>query len=155
MTDERRSDLRRIERQVEEQLRRLGDAGELRGDGTPLPPDEGGPADTWAARHIMRNANATPAWAELREDIDERVSRLRRRVVAHNEWLRDRTRLLSEVPADRIVATAHATAERDRRVRDEIEVTLRELNALIRRYDLLVIPAMQIPLVTPERLGLD
>lgn len=144
-----------MERQVEEQLRQLGDAGELRGDGTPLPPDEGGPADTWAARHIVRNANVTPAWAELRRDIDERVSRLRRRVVAHREWLHDRTRLLSEVPADRIVATARATAERDRRVREEIEATLREVNALIRRYDLLVIPAMQIPLVTAERLGLD
>ena len=155
MTDERRPGLRRIEGRVEEQLRQLGDAGELRGDGAPLPADEGGPADTWAARHVMRGANATPPWAELRRDIDERVSRLRRRVVAHKEWLHDRTRLLSEVPADRIVATAHATAERDRRVRAEIEATLREVNALIRRYDLLVIPAMQIPLVTPDRLGLD
>jgi len=44
---------------------------------------------TWAARHLMRNANAAPEWADLRKDIDDRVERLRRRVAAHREWLHD------------------------------------------------------------------
>ena len=139
---------------MEEQLRELAEAGELRGHGAPLRDEDDGPAETWAARHVVRNANATPEWAELRREIDERVARLQRRASAHREWLHDRTRFLAEVPADRIVETAHATAERDRRVRAELVSALGEVNALIRRYDLLVIPAMQLPLVTPERLGL-
>lgn len=110
---------------------------------------------TWAARHIMRNANAAPEWADLRKDIDERVERLRRRVAAHREWLHDRTLLLAELPAERILEVSHATAERDRRLRAELAEALSEVNALVRRYDLLVIPALQLPLVTLERLGLD
>jgi len=110
---------------------------------------------TWAARHIMRNANAVPEWADLRKDIDERVDRLRRRVAAHREWLHDRTLLLTELPAERIVEVAHATSERDRRVRAEVADALAELNALVLRYALLVIPPLQLPLVTLERLGLD
>ena len=117
-----------------------------------LAADDGGPAETWAARHILKNAGATPAWVDLRREIDERVARIRRRVIAHHEWLRDRTRYLAELPAERIVDAVHATAARDARVRAELERDLSELNALIRRYDLIVTPAMQLPLVTRERL---
>jgi len=103
----------------------------------------------------MRNANAAPEWADLRKDIDDRVERLRRRVAAHREWLHDRTLLLAELPAERILEVSHATAERDRRFRAELTDALSEVNALIRRYDLLVIPALQLPLVALERLGLE
>ena len=124
----------------------------LPGEGAPLPDDHAGPADTWAARHVMRNANAAPEWVELRKEIDEGTARLRRRLVAHREWLHDRTRLLAELPADRIVDAVKATEARDVRVRAEIDGAVSDVNALIRRYDLLVVPALQLPLVTLERL---
>lgn len=117
--------------------------------------DDDGPADTWAARHIMRNAGAVPEWVDLRKEIDERVALLHRRNAAHHQWLRDRTRLLAELPADRIVDAVKATEARDARVRGEIAAALSEVNALIRRYDLLVVPALQLPLITPERLQAD
>jgi hypothetical protein len=117
--------------------------------------DDDGPADTWAARHIMRNAGAVPEWVDLRKGIDEHIALLRRRCAAHHQWLHDRTRLLGELPADRIVDAVKATEARDARVRAEIEAELSEVNALIRRYDLLVVPSMQLPLVTLERLQAD
>ena len=146
--------LRRIRRGVEDRLSELAASGELRGlhgEGAPLH-DDGGPPDTWAARRILRNANAKPVWAELRGEIDARVARMRSRLGAHHQWLADRTRFLAELPAERIVEAAHATAARDARVRAELERELSEINALIRRYDLMVAPAMQLPLVTLARL---
>ena len=146
--------LRRIQCGVEDRLSDLAASGELRGlagEGAPLE-DDGGPSDTWAARRILKNASARPAWAELRTDIDGRVARIRTRLVAHHQWLIDRTRLLAELPAERIVDAAHATAARDVRVRAELEHELSEVNALIRRYDLMVAPAMQLPLMTLARL---
>jgi len=116
--------------------------------------DEGHP-ETWAARHLMRQANAAPEWADMRKEIDARASRIRLRLRAHREWLHDRTRLLAELPAERILATAHATTERDLRVRAELEAAISEVNALVRRYDLIVPIAMQLPLYTLERLGSD
>jgi len=115
--------------------------------------DDGGSPDTWAARHIMRNAGAQPDWVELRAEIEQRVDRVRLRLRAHREWLHDRTRLLAELPADRIVEAAHATTARDLRVRSELEAALSEVNALVRRYDLIVPAAMQLPLYTLDRLA--
>src|SRR2546423_1707553 len=141
---ERTPNLRRIERGALDRLTELADGGELRdlqGEGAPLVHDEG-PADTWAARRILKSANATPEWVDLRRDIDARVSRLRGRLEAHHQWLRDRSRLLGELPAERIVDAAHATNARDERVRAETLRELSEVNALIRRYDLIVTPAL-------------
>ena len=146
--------LRRIERDVERRIRELNETGQLRGlagEGVPLPADDG-PPDTWAARRLMRNAGAQPEWADLRKDIDARTQKLRLRVHGHRQWLHDRTRLLAELPADRILETMHATTVRDTRVRAELEAALGEVNALVRRYDLMVPPAMQIPLLTLESL---
>jgi hypothetical protein len=120
-----------------------------------LETDDDGPADTWAARHLMRNANAVPEWVDLRKEIDERIAVLRRRSAAHQQWLHDRTRLLAELPAERIVDAVKATEARDVRVRAEIAAALSGVNALIRRYDLIVVPALQLPLVTLERLQAD
>lgn len=150
--------LRRIERSALERIADLDRVGELRGlpgEGQPLPDDDSGSPESWAARRIVKNAGAVPEWADLRKDIDARVSRIRLRLRAHREWLHDRTRLLAELPADRILSTAHATTERDLRVRSELETALSEVNALIRRYDLIVPLAMQLPLYTLERLGAD
>ena len=100
----------------------------------------------------MRQANVVPAWIDLRRDIDDRRARIIRRLRAQREWLHDRTRLLAELPADRIVDASRATTARDQKVRAELEQAVSELNALIRRFDLLVTPALQLPLVTLDRL---
>lgn len=141
---------------TDERLRQLVESGGLRGlpgEGEPLPvdPDDGAGA-AWAARHLLRNANAVPVWLDLRRELDERMARLRRRARAHQEWLAARERLLHRTPAERIVETLQATASRDERVRVELIAAVDELNALIRRYDLHVIPALQLPLVTLEQL---
>ena len=154
--EDKSAKLQRIERDVERRLREIVESEEissLPGAGQPLR-DTSHTGDTWAARHILENANAAPEWADLRRDIDARLDKIHLRVTAHREWLHDRARLLAEVPADRIVETVHATNTRDLRVRGEIQTLVGEVNALIRRYDLLVVPAMQLPLVTLERLAL-
>ncbi len=154
--DVRSPKLRRIERGALERLRDLADSGALRdlpGEGAPLPPDEGGPDETWAARHVIRSAGAVPEWVDLRKEIDRRIAWIRRRHSAHREWLHDRAHHLAELPAERIVDASRATAQRDVRVREEIERAIGEVNALIRRYDLHVVPALQLPLMTLERLA--
>ena len=135
--------------------RDIAEAGELRGlpgEGAPLRDLDGGPDDSWAARHLMRSANVVPEWVALRREIDDGTARLRRRLAAHRDWLHDRTRLLAELPADRIIDAVRATSARDARVRAEVEIALGEVNALVRRYDLLVVPALQLPLLSLERL---
>jgi len=156
--DPRSPKLRKIEEGVERRIDHLVESGELRGlpgEGAPLREDDPRTDDGWAARHVMRQAEAVPAWVDLRKDIEARRARIKRRFAAHREWLHDRTRFLAELPADRIVDASHATAARDQKVRAELDVAIGELNALIRRYDLLVVPALQLPLVTLERIGSD
>jgi len=156
MDDPKSPKLRRIERDVERKIRELEAAGDLAGlpgEGAPLRDDDAGPSETWAARHILQTSKTAPAWAELRKEIDERVARLRRRAAAHRRWLHDRTLLLAELPADRIIDAVKATNARDARVQGELVQAVSEVNALIRRYDLLVVPALQMPLITIERLA--
>jgi Domain of unknown function (DUF1992) len=156
--DQRSAKLRKTEEGVDGRIRQLADGGELRGlpgEGAPLRDDDRGTDSGWAARHVMRQAEAVPHWVDLRKEIDERRGRIKRRLVAHREWMRDRTRFLAELPADRIIDASNATAARDQSVRAELERDVGELNALIRRYDLLVVPALQIPLVTLARIGSD
>ena len=152
----RTTKLERIERRVEEQLRELAEMGALSGlagEGRPLRDDEPDKRDgTWASRHIVRNAGATPAWAELRREIDTRRERIAGRLSAHRGWLTDRGALLQALPADRIIDAARRTSERDAAVRAEIEAALAELNALVARYNLHVPPALQLPSVTLERV---
>ena len=155
MDDATTPKLGRIERDVERQIRELHEAGVLRGlpgEGAPLRDDDDGPQESWAARHLMRNANVAPEWIALRTEIDDRTAQLRRRIAAHQEWLHDRTRLLAELPAERILDAVNATEARDARVRAEVDAALSELNAQVRRFDLMVVPALQLPLVTLERL---
>lgn len=153
--DERSAKLRRTEGDVDRRIREVLEStqiGKLPGAGRPFA-DTSHTGDGWAAKHIVENANASSEWADLRKEIDARIDKLRTRVKAHRQWLHDRTLLLSEVAADRVVETAHATAARDLRVRGELEAQIGEVNALIRRYDLIVVPVMQLPLLTLERLG--
>ena len=156
--DERSAKLRKIEADVARRVSHLADSGELRGlpgEGAPLRDDDRGTDDGWAARHVMGQAEAVPAWIDLRKEIDARRARIKRRLEAHREWMHDRARFLAELPADRIVEASHATAARDLKVRAELETAVGELNAVIRRYDLLVVPALQLPLVTLARIGSD
>ena len=143
---------------METRLHELAQSGELSGlpgEGAPLPDDSGPNDGTWAARHIVQNAGVTPEWVELRTDIAARTSLLRRRLHAHREWLRAHARSLANLPAERILDASRAASDRDARVRIEITRQLGELNALIRRYDLIVTPSLQLPLVTFERLEAD
>lgn len=148
--------LRRIERRVDQVLREIAGSAEredLPGRGAPLRDEDPGSDEGWAARHVMRQAQAVPAWVDLRREIDERTAQLARRARAHREWLHDRTRLLGRLPAERILEASRATERRDAKVRAELEHAVGEVNALIRRYDLMVIPTLQLPLVSLERLG--
>ena len=74
----------------------------------------------------------------LRREIEEFRSRLAARVRAHQAWLERRAALLDRVPAERIVGEVAATRAADGRVRDELSVAVRELNALVRQHNLLV-----------------
>ena len=115
MHDEPSGKLRRIERDVDRRMREIAESDEIKrlpGAGAPLR-DTSHTGETWAAKHILENANATPEWADLRKEIEAREERIRRRAVAHREWLHDRARLLSELPADRIVE--HAPRDDDAR----------------------------------------
>ena len=147
--------LRRLERRIEEQLRELAEMGELSalpGEGAPLLDDDPGAGDRWAARHIAKNADLTPEFVELRREIADRRDRVIRRLRAHREWLSDRAALLHDLPAERILDTARATTDFDRRVESELGSALGELNALIARHNLKVPLALQIPPLRLEHL---
>ncbi|MGH2492786.1 MAG: DnaJ family domain-containing protein [Candidatus Limnocylindria bacterium] len=139
--------LRRVERRVDEQLRELAEMGELSklpGEGAPLPDDDPDAGDRWAARHVAKNANVTPEFVELRREIADRRDRLARRLRAHRERLADRAALLRDLPAERILDTARATADFDKRVDSELRGALGELNALVARHNLKVPLGLQI-----------
>jgi hypothetical protein len=147
--------LRRLERQIEEQLRELAEIGELAnvpGEGAPLADDDPAAGDRWAARHIAKNANLTPEFVELRREIADRRDRLVRRLRAHRSWLADRAALLHDLPAERIVDAARATAEFDLRVESELQSAVRELNALVARHNLKVPLGLQISPLSLELL---
>jgi hypothetical protein len=147
--------LRRIERRIEEQLRELAEMGELSnvpGEGAPLVDDDPDAGDRWAARHVAKNANVMPEFVELRREIAERRDRLARRLRAHRSWLADRAALLSDLPAERILDAARATAEFDVRVESELRSAVGEMNALVARHNLKVPLGLQIPPLSLEVL---
>jgi len=147
--------LRRLERRIDEQLRELAEMGELSklpGEGAPLSDDDPDAGDRWAARHIAKNANATPEFVELRREIAAQRDRLARRLRVHREWLTDRAALLRDLPAERILDTARATADIDAGVESELRGGLAELNALVARHNLKVPLGLQIPPLSLELL---
>lgn len=156
--DEARHRLRRIQEDVE---RRIGEAAErgefahLPGEGSPLPRDQDeGLGDRWAAAHVVRNAEITPEWVELRREIQETRERLVRRVRGHRDWLAARSRSLRTLPAERILDAVRATDELDRRFQDELGVALAELNAKVARYNLHVrARLLQLAPLTAARLA--
>jgi hypothetical protein len=157
MDDIRTPKTRRIETRVEQQLRELRDSGALRGlpgEGAPLPADPDADAgDAWAARHLSRGAGVRPAWADLRQEIRERTVALITRLRAHDTWLRRRAELLGRLPAERIVGESARTRETDRRVRAEVAAGVDEVNALVRRHNLLVaVPSLHLVPVTVDEL---
>src|SRR5206468_11603658 len=111
----------------------MNESGRLRGlagEGAPFPADDDGPSDSWAARRLMRNAGAQPEWVDMRKEIEAWTEKIRLRVHAHRQWLHDRTRLLAELPADRILAATPATATRGTRWPAQLASATRELDAV-------------------------
>ena len=151
------ANLRRIEHAVERRLRELRDGGELNdleGEGGPLPPDPDADAgDAWAARHIVRSAQVRPVWAELRQEIADRRTRILRRQRSHLAWVERRQELLGRLPAERIAGESAATKKADKRVRAEIAQEVDELNVVVRRHNLIVNAAsLELRLFSVERL---
>ncbi len=129
--------LRRIERSIEERLRRMSEDGELAqlpGEGRPLPL-EGLEGPRWAAFHLMKNNRLLPQWAEMRKEIDAESARLGAAVRRHTKWADRRAAELRELPAERILEGARLTREVDDRFRTRLEGELRELNARIHLYN--------------------
>ncbi len=61
-----------LDRLVEERIREAQEGGAFRnltGEGRPLPPDEGGPSDVWAAHRILKKNGLLPDWLQLRKEI--------------------------------------------------------------------------------------
>lgn len=137
-----RERLRRIEADVERQIREAADRGELSGlpgEGRPLARDgDEGLGDRWAAVHVMRNANAVPEWVEARQEIQQERARLVRHVRGHRAWLASRTASLRTLPAERIMDSVRATEAADLRFQAQLAEAVAELNAKIARYNLLV-----------------
>ena len=147
--------LRRIERGIEKQLHELAEMGELSnvpGEGAPLVDDDPDAGDRWAARHIAKNANLTPEFVELRREIADRRDRLVRRLRAHRSWLADRAALLDDLPAERILDAARATADFDLRVESEQRSAVDELNALVAQHNLRVPLGLQVLPLTLDLL---
>ena len=157
MDDRRPSDTRRIEGRVENEIRELERAGELRGlpgEGRPFSPDPDADAgDAWAARHLVRSAQARPAWAELRREVTEQRARIVHRMRAHLTWVERRQAMLKSLPAERIVTEVHATRDTEARVRRELASAVEETNALAREHNLIVpAAALHLPIATLDGL---
>ena len=83
MDDPRSAKLRKLEEDAARRISHLAESGELRslpGEGAPLHDDDRGTDDGWAARHVMRQAGAVPAWVDLRKEIDAHRARITRRL---------------------------------------------------------------------------
>jgi hypothetical protein len=147
--------LRRRESRIDEQLRELADMGELSklpGEGAPLADDDPDAGERWAARHVAKQANLTPEFVELRREIADRRDRLVRRLRAHRDRLTDRAALLHDLPAERILDAARATATFDAHVESELRGAVGEINALVARHNLKVPLGLQIPPLSLEHL---
>jgi hypothetical protein len=142
---------------MEARIRELRDAGELSGlpgEGQPLPADPDDRAgEAWAARHVVRTSGARPLWTELRRDITERRLRIVTRLRAQQSWLARRQELLDHLPSERILSEVAITKQGDERVRAEVAQSIAELNALVRRHNLMVTASsLHLPTATIEGL---
>jgi hypothetical protein len=150
------SKLRRIAAETERTIIEAIEAGDFRGlsgEGMPLKLDGAEAGDRWAALHVLRNAEFVPEWSALRREIDDELGRIVRRVRSHRAWIAERRALLETMPAERIVNSVRATAERDAAARRTIAESVAELNRSIARYNALVpVFGLQLPLVSVERV---
>ena len=143
---------------MEERIRELRDAGELSGlpgEGAPLSRDPDHAAgDAWAARHLVRTSGVRPQWLDLRREISERRLRIVTRLRAHDAWIARRRELLEQLPSERIVAELALTKQGNDRMRAEVAQSIAELNALVRRHNLVVTAtSLHLPTATPEGLA--
>jgi hypothetical protein len=127
---------------IEKRIREMRDSGELSGlpgEGAPLPHDPDADAgDAWATRHLARTSRARPEWVTLRQEIETVRSRIAARVRAHLAWLERRQAQLRGLPAERILREVEATRIADERVGGALGAAVDELNALIRKHNLVV-----------------
>jgi hypothetical protein len=94
-----------------------------------------------------------PQWTEVRREIAERRTRLVTRLRAHLRWLERREKLVEHLPAERIVAEIRLTKQADARARAEVAGAIAELNALVRRHNLMVTAtSLHLRIVTFESL---
>jgi len=109
--------------------------------------------DAWAARHVVRTSGARPLWAELRRDIMERRLRIVTRLRAHVAWVARRQELVADLPSERILSEVALTKQGDDRTRAEVTQSIAELNALVRRHNLMVTAtSLHVPTATLEGL---
>jgi len=109
--------------------------------------------DAWAARHVVRTSGARPLWAELRRDIMERRLRIVTRLRAHVAWVARRQELVADLPSERILSEVALTKQGDDRTRAEVTQAIAELNALVRRHNLMVTATgLHVPTATLEGL---
>ena len=109
--------------------------------------------DAWAARHVVRTSGARPLWAELRRDIMERRLRIVTRLRAHVAWVARRQELVADLPSERILSEVALTKQGDDRTRAEVTQAIAELNALVRRHNLMVTAtSLHVPTATLEGL---
>jgi hypothetical protein len=143
---------------VEGRIRELRDSGDLSGlpgEGQPLPADLDDQAgEAWAARHVLRTSESRPLWADLRRECTERRARIVTRLRAHLMWLERRRGLLEHLPAERILPELALTGQADERVRAEVAQAIAELNALVRRHNLVVTAAsLHLPIASLDDLA--
>ena len=124
------------------------------GEGRPLQSDPDDAAgDAWAACHVVRTSGARPLWAELRRDIMERRLRIVTRLRAHVAWVARRQELVATLPSERIMSEVALTKQGDDRTRAEVTQSIAELNALVRRHNLMVTAtSLHVPTATLEGL---
>ena len=152
-TDQRSPRVRKAHDALEE-LAASGGLRGLPGEGKPLGADpDANAGERWAARHLVRQAQARPQWVELREEIARRRDHATARARAHARWLERRRELVDRLPAERIVAELAATRAADARARAEIAHAVDELNALVRRHNLIVAaPSLHLRLADADVL---
>lgn len=83
----------------------------------------------------MSNNRLLPAWAQLRREIEDEVTRLERAARAHRAWAGRRQDQLAALPAERILEAVRATAAREQRVRADLKAAVIALNAKVAEFN--------------------
>ena len=132
-----------------------GHFDDLPGLGKPLQLYDNPLEGEWALAHrILRNANISPPWIELQQQVQRRSDTLRARLAEVGRQLHDRRQRLLTLPySERVLATkrlrADSAAERARYLREAaaLDRLLAAYNAALPRH----LFWLQKPRLTPQR----